>query len=154
MVDGVLELTGSNTSSIENSPPSVFAAKGIDGGIALLNRQVVLCDTTSPDQPSTTKINDVIRIATIDYILTSFLNRVLIDLLFTCTTQTVATAVQLADRQRIWRYQYDATLPNLQLFPNAGAYYTAEIPSARGTYDTTNEFGTVTPTQIPLSSYM
>lgn len=76
------------------------------------------------------------------------------DLLFTCTTQTVATAVQLAGRQRIWRYQYDATFPNLQLFPNAGAYHTAEIPSVWGTYPTTNQFGSVTPTQIALSSYM
>jgi len=81
-------------------------------------------------------------------------NRVITDLLFTCTTQTVATAVQLANRQRIWRYQYDATFPNLQLFPNAGAYHTAEIPSVWGTYPTTNEFGSVTPTQIALSSYM
>ncbi|GAB7329379.1 hypothetical protein MBLNU13_g01165t1 [Cladosporium sp. NU13] len=117
VVDGVLALTGLNVSSIENSLVSMYAAKGIDGGLALLNR-------------------------------------VLTDLLFTCTTQTVATAVQLANRQRIWRYQYDATFPNLQLFPNAGAYHTAEIPSVWGTYPTTNQFGSVTPTQISLSSYM
>lgn len=81
-------------------------------------------------------------------------NRVVTDLLFTCTTQSVASAIKLAGRQKIWRYRYDATFPNLQLFPNAGAYHTAEIPSVWGTYPTTNQFGSVTPTQIALSSYM
>jgi carboxylesterase 2 len=38
LVDGVLELTGLNISSIENSLLSKYAAEGIDGGIALLNR--------------------------------------------------------------------------------------------------------------------
>lgn len=38
VVEGVLELTGLNISSIENSLVSMYAAKGIDGGIALLNR--------------------------------------------------------------------------------------------------------------------
>ena len=38
LVDGVLDLTGLNISSIENSLLSKYAAEGIDGGIALLNR--------------------------------------------------------------------------------------------------------------------
>ena len=81
-------------------------------------------------------------------------NRVLTDLLFTCTTQTVAEAIRLAGRQSIWRYRYDASFPNTQFFKNAGAYHTAEIPSVWGTYPTTNQFGSVTPTQRALSSYM
>jgi carboxylesterase 2 len=38
LVDGVLELAGLNISSIENSLLSMYAAKGIDGGLALLNQ--------------------------------------------------------------------------------------------------------------------
>ena len=38
VVDSVLALTGLNISSIENSLLSMYAAKGIDGGLALLNR--------------------------------------------------------------------------------------------------------------------
>lgn len=38
VVDGVLALTGLNISSIENSLLSMYAAKGVDGGLALLNR--------------------------------------------------------------------------------------------------------------------
>jgi carboxylesterase type B len=76
------------------------------------------------------------------------------DLLFTCTTQTVASAIQLAGRQRIWRYQYDASFPNTEFFKNAAAYHTAEIPEVWGTFPTTNQFGSVTPTQIALSKHM
>lgn len=76
------------------------------------------------------------------------------DLLFTCTTQTVAEAIRIAGRQKIWRYRYDASFPNTQFFANAGAYHTAEIPSVWGTYPTTNQFGSVTATQIALSKYM
>lgn len=38
LVDGVLAVTGLNISSIENSLLSKYAAEGIDGGLALLNR--------------------------------------------------------------------------------------------------------------------
>ena len=95
-----------------------------------------------------------IRVATRNHFADRAHNRVLTDLLFTCTTQTVASAIQLAGRQSIWRYQYDASFPNLALFSNDGAYHTAEIPSVWGTYPLTNQLGSATPDQVALSKYM
>jgi hypothetical protein len=76
------------------------------------------------------------------------------DLLFTCTTQIVAEAIWFACRRRIWRYRYDAYFPNTRFFKITGAYHTAEIPWAWGTYSTPNQFPSMTPTQIALSRYM
>jgi carboxylesterase 2 len=81
-------------------------------------------------------------------------NSISTDLAFTCTTQTLASAIQAAGRQSVWRYQYDAAFPNLQLFPNAGAWHSSEIPSVFGTYLVTSSFGPATPDQIKLSKYM
>lgn len=83
----------------------------------------------------------------------ALVSQVLTDLLFTCSTQTLSSAIQLAGRS-IWRYRYEGDFPNLQLFPNAGAYHTSEIPSVWGTYPLDNQFGAVTQDQIALSKYM
>ncbi|KAF2396625.1 Carboxylesterase [Trichodelitschia bisporula] len=40
----------------------------------------------------------------------------------------------LAGRYPVWRYYYNATFPNLEKFPNAGAFHSAEIDLIFGTY--------------------
>ena len=77
-------------------------------------------------------------------------NSTITDLTFTCTTQTLTSAIQSAGRQPVWRYRYDGSFPNLQLFPNAGAFHSIEIPSVFGTYP---EAG-ATSDHISLSKYM
>lgn len=79
----------------------------------------------------------------------ALVNRVLTDVLFTCTTSTLASAIQKTGRN-VWRYSYAGDFPNLQLFPNAGAFHTAEIPSVWGTYSANG----ATATQVALSKYM
>lgn len=84
--------------------------------------------------------------------INDIVTRALTDFTFTCTTRSFANA--LAPRQPVWRYRYDASFPNLELFPNAGAYHSSEIPSVFGTYPLSNKLGEVTPTQVELSKYM
>ncbi|GIZ46043.1 hypothetical protein CKM354_000918400 [Cercospora kikuchii] len=77
------------------------------------------------------------------------IDRVATDLLFTCSTKTLADAIKVSGRP-IWRYWYEGVFPNLSIFPNAGAWHSSEIPSVWGTYFAAG----ATPTQIALSKYM
>lgn len=65
----------------------------------------------------------------------TFIDDIATDLIWTCPTSTLST--YLAQHgYPTWRYYYNATFPNLNLFkcPNNGcAYHTAEIPSVFGT---------------------
>lgn len=49
-----------------------------------------------------------------------------------------------------WRYLYDASFPNTELFPGSGAYHTAEISTLFGTFPAKG----VTAFQLKLSRYM
>nr|POF23971.1 pyrethroid hydrolase ces2e [Quercus suber] len=80
--------------------------------------------------------------------------QIVTDLIFTCPTQTLASAVQAAGRQPVWRYRFDGVFPDVSLFPNAGAYHTVEIPEVWGTYPLSNQYGNATANQIALSRYM
>ncbi|KAM3421370.1 Carboxylic ester hydrolase [Cercospora zeina] len=77
------------------------------------------------------------------------IDRVVTDLLFTCSTKTLADAIERSGRP-IWRYWYEGVFPNLSLFPNAGAWHSSEIPSVWGTYPASG----ATRTQAALSKYM
>ncbi len=49
-----------------------------------------------------------------------------------------------------WRYYFNATFPNTQLFPGFGVYHSSEIPEVFGTYPTAN----ATASEAQLSVYM
>lgn len=83
----------------------------------------------------------------------ALISQVLTDLLFTCTTRTLSDAIKTSGRP-IWRYRYEGSFPNLNVFPNAGAWHSSEIPSVWGTYPLRNDFGDATQNQIALSKYM
>lgn len=71
------------------------------------------------------------------------------DLSFTCTTSALSNLATL-NQYKVWRYQYAADFPNLDSFPDAGAYHTAEIPQVFGTYPVVG----ATAAQEQLSAYM
>jgi len=79
--------------------------------------------------------------------------RILTDLLFTCTTSSLANFLAL-NSYTTYRYRFDAAFPSTTLFPNAGAYHSSEIPEVFGTYPLSSKYGTVTQQQIDLSAYM
>lgn len=49
-----------------------------------------------------------------------------------------------------WRYFYNATFPNLNIFPGSGVYHYSEVPIVFGTFPTPN----ATHTERELSAYM
>ncbi|KAI4926930.1 uncharacterized protein J4E92_006091 [Alternaria infectoria] len=75
------------------------------------------------------------------------------DLVFTCTTARLANYLAISGRTT-YRYQFTPVFPSVALFPNPGAYHTAEIPEVFGTYPLSSEFGTATQQQIQLSAFM
>jgi len=75
------------------------------------------------------------------------------DALFTCTTQSITTLLA-ATGYDTWRYFFNASFPNTQIFPEAGVYHYSEIAEVFGTYPVANELGVATTQQIQLSKYM
>ncbi|KAH7372010.1 carboxylesterase [Pyrenochaeta sp. MPI-SDFR-AT-0127] len=80
-------------------------------------------------------------------------DRIVTDLLFTCTASTLSSFLAI-NGYTTYRYRYDASFPSVSFFANAGAYHSAEIPSVFGTYPLSNQFGTATQQQIHLSAFM
>ncbi|KIW14280.1 hypothetical protein PV08_07062 [Exophiala spinifera] len=71
------------------------------------------------------------------------------DFRFLCPTAQVANYSSMAGLQT-WRYLFNASFPNTQLFPDAGVYHSSEISEVFGTYPR----GDVTTKQESLSRYM
>ncbi|KAL0936343.1 para-nitrobenzyl esterase (carboxylesterase) [Colletotrichum truncatum] len=80
-------------------------------------------------------------------------DRIITDAIFTCTTSTLSNYLARYG-YTAYRYRYDASFASTDIFKNAGAYHTSEIPSVFGTYPLYSKFGSVTDQQIKLSSYM
>lgn len=80
-------------------------------------------------------------------------NRILTDLIFTCSTSTLSNFLAIHG-YTTYRYRFDASFPTTSLFANSGAYHTSEIPEVFGTYPLSNQFGTATTQQIDLSAFM
>jgi carboxylesterase 2 len=78
-----------------------------------------------------------------------FASQVITDLIFTCTTSALST-LTAANGYPTWRYFFNQTFPNTQIFPDAGVYHSSEIPEVFGTYPTAN----VTAFEVNLSKYM
>lgn len=65
------------------------------------------------------------------------ISRITTDYTYTCTTAAIArTAAQAG--QRVWRYHFNASFPDYQPIPGAGAWHTSEIPIVFGTYKPDN----------------
>lgn len=71
------------------------------------------------------------------------------DYRFLCTASQIAGYTSLAEFP-VWRYLFNASFPNTQLFPDAGVYHSSEIVGIFGTYPR----GGVTIKQEMLSQYM
>lgn len=71
------------------------------------------------------------------------------DLVYHCTSATIANDSSSVDIPT-WRYFFNATFPNTEIFNGSGAYHTAEIGLVWGTF--TNE--TATPFQREISQAM
>jgi carboxylesterase type B len=71
------------------------------------------------------------------------------DYRFLCTASQIANYSSLAGFPT-WRYLFNASFPNTQLFPDAGVYHSSEISEIFGTYPR----GDVTTKQETLSQYM
>ncbi|KNG49934.1 liver carboxylesterase 1 precursor [Stemphylium lycopersici] len=127
-----------------------LAAAGLNDGNATIDNQFDSLNITSP----------VIR----DSIIASYAakgiedlyllaDRLATDLVFTCTTARLANYLALFGRT-VYRYLYTPEFPNLNIFPNAGAYHSSEIPQVFGTYPLSNQYGSATQQQIQLSTFM
>ncbi|KAF5349361.1 hypothetical protein D9758_011788 [Tetrapyrgos nigripes] len=68
------------------------------------------------------------------------------DLSFTCGVSLSAAAFVEAGVS-VFRYEYGAVFPDLQLFPMAGAWHSSELPELFGTFNAT----TATPNEVTLS---
>ncbi len=80
----------------------------------------------------------------------------LTDFIFLCPAQLLSSTASTAGYD-VWRYYYNASFPDLQVFPNAGAYHSSEIAQVFGSYYLSpgnNQFGSVTTDQVLLSRYM
>lgn len=71
------------------------------------------------------------------------------DLEFQCPVATLAQLAALSGYD-VWRYYYNASFPNTELFPDAGVYHASEIDIVFGTYPTAN----ATREQAALSQYV
>lgn len=78
------------------------------------------------------------------------------DFTFLCPAQLLSSTASAAGYD-VWRYYYNASFPDLQVFPNAGAYHSSEIPQVFGSYylyPGNDEYGSITTGQIQLSRYI
>ncbi|KAJ7630562.1 Alpha/Beta hydrolase protein [Roridomyces roridus] len=75
---------------------------------------------------------------------------VLRDFLFLCTSGLWANATSQAGVPNVFRYEYGAVFQDLQLFPNAGAWHSSELPMIFGTFNRT----TATAAEATLSTTM
>lgn len=71
------------------------------------------------------------------------------DYRFSCITSQIANSSSIAGLPT-WRFLFNASFPNTQLFPGAGVYHSSEIAEIYGTYPR----GDVTTKQEKLSQYM
>lgn len=77
-------------------------------------------------------------------------SRILTDYGYTCTTSAIASTAARAGYS-VWRYYFNASFPNTQPFPGAGAWHTSEISLVFGTYPRDNQ---TTAQQVKLSRFL
>ncbi|KAF5349355.1 hypothetical protein D9758_011780 [Tetrapyrgos nigripes] len=69
------------------------------------------------------------------------------DLMFKCPASLWAGGHVEAGVSSVFRYEYGAVFPDLQVFPMAGAWHATELPELFGTFNAT----TATPNEVTLS---
>lgn len=67
-----------------------------------------------------------------------------------CPTALLAHQIQETGNDKVWRYVYNATFPNIAAVPGAGAFHSSELPMVFSTYNVS----TATAQQYALSDYM
>lgn len=77
------------------------------------------------------------------------ISAIITDLSFTCPASALANLASVSG-YRVWRYYFNASFPNTQIFPDAGVYHSSEIPEVFGTYPTAG----ATAQEVALSAYM
>ena len=80
-------------------------------------------------------------------------SEVITDAEFVCHASDFMT-VGASQGYDMWRYNFNASFPNTQDFPDAGAYHSVEIPEVFGTYLGNDPYGDLTADQVALSKYM
>ncbi|KAK7436644.1 hypothetical protein VKT23_019051 [Stygiomarasmius scandens] len=70
------------------------------------------------------------------------------DAAFTCPASLWASGYVQSGISSVFRYEYGAVFPDLQVFPNAGAWHTTELQELFGTFNAI----TATPNEVTLSS--
>jgi carboxylesterase type B len=98
-------------------------------------------------------INEILAAYGDNYPSTPYINgqlsKIYTDFVYQCPVGLVATESQMADIPT-WRYYYNASFPNTQLFPGSGVSHSAEIGPVFATYDRAGS----TPFQGELSRFM
>lgn len=56
------------------------------------------------------------------------------DVTFLCPASELANLAASSGQYDVWRYYFNASFPNTQIFPQAGVYHSSEIPEVFGTY--------------------
>ncbi|KAF9065549.1 Alpha/Beta hydrolase protein [Rhodocollybia butyracea] len=69
------------------------------------------------------------------------------DLVFLCPASLWTEAFVQSGISSVYRYEYGAVFPDLQVFPNAGAWHSTELPELFGTFNAS----TATPNEVTLS---
>jgi carboxylesterase type B len=69
------------------------------------------------------------------------------DVAFLCPASLWTAAFVESGISSVFRYEYGAVFPDLQLFPNAGAWHSTELPELFGTFNAS----TATPNEVTLS---
>ncbi|KAK7436645.1 hypothetical protein VKT23_019053 [Stygiomarasmius scandens] len=70
------------------------------------------------------------------------------DVAFGCPASLWAGGYVQSGISSVFRYEYGAVFPDLQVFPNAGAWHATELPELFGTFNAS----TATPDEVALSS--
>ncbi|MCJ1360149.1 MAG: hypothetical protein MMC33_010152 [Icmadophila ericetorum] len=77
------------------------------------------------------------------------ISQIITDSTFTCPTSAFANTAAISGYD-VWRYYFNASFPNTQLFPDGGAYHSSEVPIVFGTYPAAGE----TNQEVGLSKFM
>jgi acetylcholinesterase len=76
-------------------------------------------------------------------------SQIFTEVIFQCPEALFANA-SAESGLKAWRYYFNASFPNLQIFPNAGVYHASELPLVFRTYPPVN----VTAQEYALSDFM
>lgn len=127
-----------------------LAVEGVNDGSNAISTALGIIGINSTDSKNSIITQYAAKSISEPYVVA---DRIVTDAVFTCTTSALSSYLA-ANGYTAYRYRFDASFPSTNIFSNAGAYHTVEIPSVFGTYPEYSKFGSITQQQIKLSSYM